>query len=74
MGNFFDCVKSRRQPISTVDVAHRVITACHLGNVAIQMKRKIRWDLQKEQIVGDPEAANSMYVRRESRKPYSFSA
>lgn len=74
MGNFFDCVKSRRQPISTVDVAHRVITACHLGNVAIQMKRKIRWDLQKEEIVGDPEAANSMYVRRESRKPYAFSA
>ncbi len=74
MGNFFDCVKSRKQPISTVDVAHRVITACHLGNVAIHLKRKIRWDPKKEQIVGDPEAANSAYVHRESRKPYAFSA
>jgi predicted dehydrogenase len=70
MGNFLECVKSRKQPISTVEVAHRVITACHLGNIAIHTKRKIRWDWQKEQIVGDTEASNSPYVRREQRKPY----
>ncbi|MDY0169139.1 MAG: Gfo/Idh/MocA family oxidoreductase [Thermoguttaceae bacterium] len=70
MGNFFDCVKSRKQPISTVDVAHRVITACHLGNAAIQLKRKIRWDPVKEEVVGDPEANQSRYLRREQREPY----
>ena len=74
MGNFFDCVKSRKQPISTVDTAHRVITACHLGNVAMHLKRPIRWDPQKEEIVGDAEAQNSMYVCREQRKPYSLDA
>jgi hypothetical protein len=72
MGNFLECVKSRKQPISTVEVAHRVITACHLGNIAIHTKRKIRWDWQKEQIVGDTEASNSHYVRREQRKPYAL--
>ena len=71
MGNFFECVKTRKQTISPVDVGHRVITACHLGNIAIHLKRKIRWDAQKEEIVGDTEAANSVYVRREQRKPYT---
>jgi predicted dehydrogenase len=72
MGNFFDCVKSRKQPISTVDVAHRVITACHLGNAAIHLKRKIKWDPVKEEIVGDPEANQSRYLRREQRSPYTI--
>ncbi len=71
MGNLFDCVKSRKQPISTVDVAHRVVTACHLGNVAMHLGRKVQWDPQKEQVVGDAEASNSMYVHREQRKPYT---
>jgi predicted dehydrogenase len=70
MRNFFECVKSREKPISTVDVAHRVITACHLVNVSMHLNRKIRWDPEKEEIVGDAEASNSMYVHREQRKPY----
>lgn len=70
MGNFFECVVSRKQPISTVDVAHRVITACHLGNVSMRLKRAIRWDPEKEEVIGDAEASQSIYVRREQRKPY----
>lgn len=72
MRNFFECVKSRKQPISTVDVGHRVITSCHLANVSMHLKRKIRWDPVREQIVGDAEAAQSSYVRREQRKPYTI--
>jgi predicted dehydrogenase len=72
MGNFFDCVKSRKQPISPVAVGHRVISICHLANVSMHLKRKIQWDPAKEQIVGDSEAANSVYVRREARKPYTL--
>ncbi len=74
MGNFFDCVKSRQQPISTVDVAHRVISTCHLGNAAIRLKRTIHWDPEKEEIVGDAEASQSIYIHRERRKPYALDA
>jgi predicted dehydrogenase len=74
MANFFQCVKSRKPPIGTVDVAHRVISACHLANVAMHLKRKIRWDPQQEQIIGDQEASHSMYVHREQRKPYTIVA
>ena len=72
MANFFECVKTRKPPAATVDVAHRVITACHLGNIAIRLKRRIVWDAQKEEIVGDPEAAQSIYVRRPQRAPYQI--
>ncbi len=70
MGNFFECVRSRKPPVSPVEIGHRVITACHLGNIALRLKRKITWDPAKEEIVGDPEASNSIYVRRAQRAPY----
>ncbi len=46
---------SRSRP---VEVAHRSITICHLGNIAMRLGRDLlRWDPDKEQIVGDDEAA-----------------
>ncbi len=68
MGNFFECVKSRKAPAAPVHVAHRVITACHLGNIAIRTGRTIRWDAEKEQVVGDAEA--DAMQRRPQRAPY----
>jgi len=50
--NFLDCVKSRRDPVEPVEAAHRTATLCHLANIAMQLKRKIRWDPEQEQIVG----------------------
>jgi hypothetical protein len=74
MANFFESVKSRKPNISTVDVAHRVITACHLANIAIRLGRRITWDAAKEELVGDSEAAGSVYVRRQQRRPYQITA
>ena len=70
--NFFECVQSRQQPISPVAPQHRVITACHLVNISMHLGRKVQWDPEKEEIVGDAEAAESSYVRRPSRAPYTI--
>ncbi len=70
MENFFQCVKSRQQPVAPVEVEHRTITTCHLGNIALRLGRKITWDPQQEAIVGDAEAARSIYVQREQRSSY----
>lgn len=70
MRNFFDSVKSRQQPITDVEIAHRTITACHLGNIALRLKRKITWDAATEQIVGDDEA--NARQQREQRAPYAI--
>lgn len=54
--NFLDCVRSRREPIAPIETAHRSISIAHLGNIAMQLGRKLRWDPKAERFVGDPEA------------------
>ena len=44
MGNFFDCVKTREEPVSPVRIQHRTITACHLTNISLRLGRKLTWD------------------------------
>ena len=66
--NFIRCVKTREKPIADFEAGHRAVTACHLANIAILLRRKIVWDPQKERIVGDDEA-NSL-LRRRQRPPY----
>jgi predicted dehydrogenase len=66
--NFIDSVKSRRDPIEPVEVGHRTSSICHLGNVAMLLKRKLQWDPVKEEIVGDDEA-NRM-LDRPMRAPW----
>jgi len=58
--NFLDCVKSRKQPNSDLESGHCVATACHLANISLRTGRKIRWDAEKEEIIGDAEAARML--------------
>lgn len=55
--NFLECVKTRELPICDVEIGHRTATACHLGNIACRLGRKIEWNPKSEQILGDDEAA-----------------
>jgi predicted dehydrogenase len=72
MGNFFDCVKSRQTPISEVVSQHRSAGACHLGNISIRLRRKLKWDPQREQFLGDDEA--NRWLSRPQRRPYHIEA
>jgi predicted dehydrogenase len=63
--DFLDCVKSRRQPASDLESAHRVSTACHLANLSLRLGRRLRWDAAKEDVVGDAEASRLL------SRPYS---
>ena len=60
--NFLDCIKSRKTPIADLESSHQVAIACHLANISLKTGRKIVWDAEKEQVVGDAEA-NEMLVR-----------
>jgi predicted dehydrogenase len=72
MGNFFECLKTREQPISDVYTHHRAITTCHLANIALRLGRKLTWDPLAEGIVGDTEARS--FQSREQRKGYEIKA
>jgi len=54
--DFLRCVKTRERCRSDIEIAHRSTTAPHLGNIAFWTGRKIHWDWEKEQVIGDPEA------------------
>jgi len=67
--NFLDCVKTRQDPVASVEVGHRSATVCHLGNVAIRLGRNLKWDPQRERFIDDEEA-NKMLIRN-LRGPWS---
>ena len=68
MGHWFDCMKSRKDPISNVEVGHRSTTVCHLGNIARWLGRELKWDPERELFPGDDEA--NAYLDIERRKPF----
>lgn len=68
--NFIDAVKSRVDPIEPVEVGHSTSTICHLGNIAMQLDRKISWDSQAKTITEDPKAA--AMLRRPYREGWSL--
>ena len=66
--NFVNCIKSRQRPNADVEDGHTTVTACHLANISLRLQREIRWDAQKEDVIGDPEA--SKWLVRPYRKPW----
>jgi predicted dehydrogenase len=71
MGNFFDCVQARKTPISDVESQHRSVSTCHLGNIALQLGRTLKWDPVGEAFVDDTEA--DALRSREQRKGFEIS-
>ncbi|QOY85814.1 Gfo/Idh/MocA family protein [Paludibaculum fermentans] len=69
---FLDAVKSRQRPFADVEVGHTSIVPCHLANIAYRTGRTIRWDAQKEEILGDREA--SRQLTKQYRAPWSLPA
>jgi predicted dehydrogenase len=66
--NFVDCMRSRQRPNSDVEIGHNSMIACHLANIAQRLGRQVKWDVEKEQMIGDPEAQS--YVTRGYRAPW----
>jgi predicted dehydrogenase len=72
MANFFDCIRSRKPPVCDAEIGHRSVSLCHLGTIACQLGRKLRWNPEREQFIGDKEAQK--LVAREMRKPWNYNA
>lgn len=68
MGNFFDCVEARKTPVSDIESQHRSVSTCHLGNIAMRVGRKVKWEPEAEQFPGDDEA--NSHLRREQRSGF----
>ena len=72
MGNFFECVRSRKAPICEAEVGHRAASVCHLGAIALRTGLKLQWDPGEQEFVGDNAKAVTPFMSREMRKPYDY--
>lgn len=73
MANFFECVRSRKDPICHVEVGHRSASVCHLGLIALRLGRRLQWDPAQERFVGEAAQEANAHLARPMRKPYDYS-
>jgi predicted dehydrogenase len=73
MKNFFDSVRSRKDPIANIETGHRSACIGHLIIIALWMGRKLQWDPEKEIFTGEGATEANSHVAREMRKPYDYS-
>ena len=67
-GNWLECIKSRKEPISPIEKGHKACTTCLISDIAMQFSRKLEWNPDKEIFINNDEA-NAM-LHRGQRKPY----
>ena len=73
MGNFFDSVRSRKDPICDVEIGHRSISVAHLGVISLRMNQALKWNPETEQFTGANAKEANKWLVREMRKPYDYS-
>jgi len=67
-GNWLECIQTRKQPITPVEVGHRACSTCLIHHIAMKLPRKLQWDPMNEKFINDDEA-NSL-LNRQHRYPY----
>ena len=68
--NFLKCIRSRKPTYHPMEDMHRTSAIAHMGNIAMKLQRKLRWDPSREEFVNDAEA-NVMRARQE-REPWTL--
>lgn len=51
MNNFFDCVRSRKEPNCPFALGFSSAIACQMANASLRQGRTVQWDAEKEDIV-----------------------
>jgi len=68
--DFTDSIKQGRPAYAPAEIGHRTISVAHIGNIAIQLQRKLHWDPEAERFIDD-DAANAL-LRRKQREPWTI--
>lgn len=55
--NFCQCVRERKDPISTVELLHNTTRTCHMGTCSYVAGGRLYWDLETERFKGEDETA-----------------
>ncbi len=68
--DFMDAVKTGRRPVCDIEIGHRSTNMSLLGMLSMRLGRSVRWDGEKEEIVGDEQA--SALLSRPYREPWIY--
>lgn len=68
--NFIDCVHSGKPTIAPIEAGYRAISVGLLGEIAMTTGETIRWDPDKEEIIGNPRA--SRLLSRPYKQPWNL--
>jgi predicted dehydrogenase len=60
--DFLDCLKNGQPPLYTAEALHRLSTTLHIGALAMELGRPLKWDPVREEFPGDA-AANALRTR-----------
>ncbi len=60
-GNLLECIKSRAETVAPVEIGHRSCTVCLLGDIAMRLGRKLKWDPEKERFPNDDQANRMLW-------------
>jgi predicted dehydrogenase len=67
--NFVDAIKQGKRALCDIETAVRSDALCQLSLIAVKLGRKLKWDPQAEQFIGD-DAANAMLQPRPFRQTF----
>ena len=68
--NFYRCIREGGLPVSDAFSHVQAMATCHLSAIAARLDRVIKWDPEKEVIIGDDEAQS--FVARDRREGYDI--
>ena len=68
--NFLHCHRNKLEPISDVHTHMQMLNVCHLAGISARFGRSLKWDDDKEMIVGDDEA--NAFLSRPYRSGYEI--
>ncbi len=68
--DFLDAIEKKRRPVCDIEIGHRSTNMSLLGMLSLKLGSSVRWDGDKEAVVGDDEA--NRLLRREYRGPWEY--
>lgn len=68
--NWFECIRTRRQPSCGPEIGHRSASLGHLTIIAYKLGRSLKWDPENETFIDDDEATR--LLTRSKRSPWAL--
>lgn len=68
--DFLECIKSRKQPLATLEEGHLSTTMAHLGTIALKTGKRLLWDSASERFTNSVEA--NKHLSYKYRSPWKL--